>query len=529
MFDEMARVLKQRGVEVCFGHPGGSSLNLMDAFRRHGIRFVLVLHEGTAGIMAGSYSELTGKPVACLVTKSPGVTNLLTGIANAWLERNPVIAISDQHSDGIRSIQTRQVLDQEAMLRPVCKWMGRVTPANTAATVNKAVSHAMADRPGPVYLEIPATVSETRTEIEVTPRVGEAVRGVPTPEDLDRMTSVFRASKRPLIVAGLGVHWAGASESLAAFAQQWGIPIMTTAKAKGILPFGHPLDAGTSIGGILEAKLVDQADHILAVGLDAVELITWRYETTVTSIDTNIDLHDVIRPDFQIIGDIRGILEATSGLVGKSFSWSDGAISVQRQEVRDGLAVATDGLAPHQVVDTVADLAPADAIVTCDAGAHRLLVSQLWPSQQPSSFLTSNGLATMGYSVAAGIGAKMAAPSRPVIVFSGDGGFLMQCQELATAVREGTPVVVIVFDDQAISLIRVKQELKGLPEVGVSLSATDYKALAQGLGADGVNVSDVDELHDAVGSALDSGRTTLIGARIDPSGYPEQFAALRDM
>ena len=223
------------------------------------------------------------------------------------------------------------------------------------------------------------------------------------------------------------------------------------------------------------------------------------------------------------------LLTALAEYAPSGSNWGEAAARIFRDQVADALDVKTSGLAPQRLVEVARDVLPRDTVASCDAGASRLLVVQKWKTYAPREFLTSNGLATMGYAIPGGMAARLAHPDRPVVCFTGDGGFLMAIAEFHTAVRENLPIVVVVFDDQEIGMIRVKQEIKGLPTYGVGLGGIDWEKLAQGFGADGVAVDTEPALGDALTAAVASGRPTIIGARIDRGAYVEQFNALREL
>jgi len=329
----------------------------------------------------------------------------------------------------------------------------------------------------------------------------------------------------------VGALWSRASAELVALAERLGAPVLTTTKCKGVIPEDHPLRAGCIIGGLIERKLVTQADLIVTVGLDAVELQPkpWPYKLPVLSLSTVPNTDALIPAAPEVVGDLRSILKGLSEWASEGIGWGERAAREFRSEVTAALDTPSQGLSPQRLMEVARAVLPRDTIATCDAGASRLLVVQKWQAYGPHEFLGSNGLGSMGYAIPGALGARLAYPDRPIVAFAGDGGALMAIAELQTAVRESLPIVVVVFDDQEIGLIRVKQEIKGIPGYGVKLGGIDWVRLAQGLGADGYSVDSEHALGDALQSAVRSGRTTLIGAHIDPSGYVAQFNALREL
>jgi acetolactate synthase-1/2/3 large subunit len=338
-------------------------------------------------------------------------------------------------------------------------------------------------------------------------------------------------ARRPIILAGLGALWDRASAGVVALAEQLGAPVMTTTKAKGVIPEDHPLKAGALIGGLIERDLVSQADLIVAIGLDGVELQPkpWPYSSPVLAL-SNVQSTDALVPAKpELVGNLRPLLESLVEFAPSGSGWGEVAAREYRQQLNDALEVPSTGLAPARLVEIARDILPRDTIASCDAGASRLLVVQKWQAYGPREFLTSNGLATMGYAIPGGMAARLVHPDRPVVCFTGDGGFLMAIAELHTAVRENLPIVVVVFDDQEIGLIRVKQEIKGMQPYGIGLGGIDWEHLAQGVGADGITVETEAALADALSAAVKATRPVVIGARIDRTGYVAQFNALREL
>jgi acetolactate synthase-1/2/3 large subunit len=277
--------------------------------------------------------------------------------------------------------------------------------------------------------------------------------------------------------------------------------------------------------------LVLESDLIVTVGLDAVELQPkpWPYTLPVLALSSIPSVDALVPADPEIIGDLKALLAGLARWTPEGISWGEKAAKAFRQEVRDALNTPSTGLSPQRTMEVARAVLPRNTIATCDAGASRLLIVQKWESYGPREFLTSNGLASMGYAVPGALAARIAFPNRPVVAFTGDGGFLMTVAELQTAQRENLPIIVLVFDDKEIGLIRVKQEIKGIPLHGVQLGGVDWEKLAQSFGADGVVVDTEQALSAALSAAVQSKCTTVIGVRIDASGYVAQFNALREL
>jgi acetolactate synthase-1/2/3 large subunit len=285
------------------------------------------------------------------------------------------------------------------------------------------------------------------------------------------------------------------------------------------------------IGGLIEREIVGRADLIVAIGLDPVELQPkpWPYTAPVLALSNTPSVDGIVPAAIEMVGRLGPLLAALAEFGPSGSGWGEASARAHRGNLTDALDLPTDGLAPHRVVEVAREVLPRDAVVTADAGAHRLLVVQKWRAYAPREFLTSNGLATMGYAIPGALAARLAHPDRPVVAFTGDGGFLMAIAELQTAVQENLPIVVVVFDDREIGQIRVKQEIKGLPRHGIHLDGIDYEKLAAGFGALGTEVDSEAGLADALRAAVRSKQLTVIAARIDGSVYVEQFNALREL
>jgi acetolactate synthase-1/2/3 large subunit len=529
----MAEAFEQAGTPFIVGHPGGESVELMEAARQRGMRFILMKQESAGAMLAATWGEITGAPGVCLSTRGPGAANMINGVAHAFMDRAPLIAITDQYSAPTFETGLRQRLDQLALYAPVVKWNTTVNARSVAQQLRRAMRTATAPPPGPVHFDLPQ--SETTREAAILtvppPLLPEVVQPEPDRAGLRRPLEMLRGARKPIILAGLGVFWAKAPAELVTFAEHLGAPVLTTSKGKGMIPEDHPLRAGCIIGGLIERKLVSQADLIVTVGLDAIELQPkpWPYSQPVLALSPVHSLDALVPSAPEVIGDLRALLARLAEWLGNGSDWGEAAARIFRDEVTAALDTPARGLSPQRAMEVARAVLPRDTIATCDAGASRLLVVQKWQAYGPREFLTSNGLGSMGYAVPGALAARLAHPTRPVVAFSGDGGFLMAVAELQTSVHEKLPIIVVVLDDAEIGLIRVKQAIKQIPLYGVQLGGVDWAKVAQGFGADGTVVDTEQGLADALTSAVESGRTTVIGVRIDPSGYVEQFNALREL
>ena len=530
--------LRRAGVQRIFGVPGGgSNLELLEAARAQGLPFVLCHQESAACIMAAVTGELGGAPGAVLSTLGPGVSASATGLAHAYLDRSPLIYLSDRHSASALGFATHQAFDHAAILGPVVKASLAVTPESAGHWVAHAAQLAMKEPRGPVHLDLPADVAGQ-------PAVPFATTATPAPlpqpaaADLDGAVALIKKAKRPVVLAGLQCRAADA-KWLRAFAEARPAPVLTTYKAKGTLPDPHPLAMGVFTGGALEEPVVGRADLIITFGLDTVELIPrrWSYAAPVLSLvrgpsgapaRSAVGGGGYFTPALEVVGDLGVILEELAPRLHQHHAdWDVVEVDRLRRERQRALEIGVPGLAPHRVVQITRELTPAGTIATADAGAHMFQAAEYWQAVEPGEFLISNGLATMGFALPAAIAAQLACPEQRVVCFTGDGGFMMVAAELETAARLCLPITVIVFNDAALSLIEIKQEQKGYTGASMRYAAPDLALLARSFGVTAWTASDEAGFARALVAAQGAPGPTLIDARIDPSGYRRMLEIVR--
>ncbi|MEQ8193912.1 MAG: thiamine pyrophosphate-binding protein [Rhodospirillales bacterium] len=524
---------QKAGTPFIVGHPGGESVELMDAARRAGMRFLFIKQETAGAMLAATWGEITGSPGVCMSTCGPGTANMANGIAHAWMDRAPLFAVTGQYSHHVYGTGLRQRLDQGALMTPITKYTMSIDAKTVRHQIRRAIRHATSQPPGPVHIDLPEDQSqmEAGDMIADTPLRQNVVETGPDKDTLKEPLAMLAAAKKPVVIVGMGVYWCRAAEEFVAFAEKLGAPVLTTTKCKGAIPEDHALRAGCIIGGLIERKLINDSDLIVTVGLDAVELQPkpWPYKLPVLTLASTPNLDAVIPSTQEVIGDLKPLLARLTEWANDGSGWGEAAAKDFRNQVTKALDVKTKGMSTGAALMVARAVMPRDTIATCDAGASRLLVVQKWDTYGPQEFLTSNGLATMGYAIPGAMAARMAHPDKPVIAFTGDGGFYLAVAELQTAAVENLPIIVMVFDDSEIALIRVKQEVKGFPTFGVGLGGVDWVKIAQGFGADGYVADNEHALGDALKSALKSKRSSVVVAKIDSSCYVEQFNALREV
>jgi acetolactate synthase-1/2/3 large subunit len=540
--DLVVRHLRDAGVGFLFGVPGGgSSLDLIDAAGRAGLPFVLTATETAAALAAVAQSEVCGRPGACLTTLGPGVASAINGVACAWLDRAPLLVFTDGHPASSDRFG-HQRLDHRALLAPVTKWSATLSPENADAVMREAIDRAMTEPRGPVHIECPADVlSKLEAPFDV------AARRTRSSADLDEggglldpeaLAPILSGARRPLLLVGLGARRPLDAEAILALCARRGVPAMVTYKAKGVVPDVDPHFAGVFTNGTLERPLVEEADLLIGIGLDPVELIPrpWAYEPPIIHIGPWAVDDRHVPFAAQLVTDVPSGMQLVGELLPPS-AWDLDAVHRVLVGQRHRLCPRSDGLAAHRVVQIAADAAASQARVTVDAGAHMFPATMLWPVAEPNGMLISNGLSTMGFALPAAIGAALAdregAPGAihdhdaPVVALTGDGGLLMCAGELLTAVRERLRVIVIVFADGSLSLIDIKQRQRGHPSAGVGLGAIDWCVLAASVGAAAHCARTEGELERALARALAHRGPTVIDARINPATYGDTLHTIR--
>ncbi|MDQ1466246.1 MAG: acetolactate synthase large subunit, partial [Actinomycetota bacterium] len=458
----------------------------------------------------------------------PGVANVVNGLAHALLDQSPVVLISDRFTDAELATTGHQVLDHAALLAPVTKWQETLSAANAAAAIERAFTEAATEPRGPVHLELPRDVAAARPAPAAATEP-LAAREPDTTALVAGATAVARA-RRPLILVGdeaAGVRQA----ELVALAELLDAPVLTSYKGKGCFPEDHPLWCGIVTNAAIEADLLAAADVILAVGLDPIELLPrpWTAAAPILALRAHGEAVPGYRPAWTAAGDVAALVGELSFLVRETASeWTPVEVGTRRRELLAALRIPAPGsLSAVEIVEAVLAEAPPSATVTVDAGAHMFAATWFWRATRPRRFLISNGLATMGFAVPAAVAAALARPGEPVVVFTGDGGFLLHGSELETATRLGVKIVVVVLNDASLSLIRIKQEDKQYRRLAVDFSSTTLDAIGPALGAAGSSASGTDELRAAVREAFAAPGSTVVEARLAGSEYQELQRVIR--
>lgn len=533
--EHIAHRLREAGVRHAFGIPGGEVLHLMDALDRAAIAFHLVKHETAGGFMADAVAQLTGTPGVLIGTLGPGVSNLVNAVAHAYLDRTSMLVLTARIDPGVAPRYTHQIFDHSAVLRPVTKATFTLSERGAGEIVDRALLLATTGVPGPVHLDVPTPVAPANMEGLCPPLPERPSPGLVPSRALDTLVGWLTRAERPLVLAGLGVLHDRAHAELVEFVRRSGAAVITTYKAKGVVPEDDPaVIGGAGLSPVADRalfKALHAADLVLCLGYDPVEMRDswiqpWDPAVDSAEISRAPKDHQVHRTKLEFVADLRSALPQLTELIPNRFgkTWLDGMPQAVRDEIDDALRPRPVGRwGPYAVVETCRRTFPRETIATVDTGAHRILLSHIWRCHEPHALLQSTGLATMGYGLPAAIGAKLVRPERPVVCFTGDGSLEMVIGELATLRDLGRPVTIVCFADRSLALIELKQRRLGLANLGVDSPPTDFAAVARAYGGHGLRVSSSADLEQACREALGRERFTLIEAVIDKAEYAQQM------
>ncbi|MEP4380825.1 MAG: thiamine pyrophosphate-binding protein [Alphaproteobacteria bacterium] len=523
----IAKRLHEAGVRHAFGIPGGEVLSLVDALVEIGIRFVLVKHENCGGFMAEGVHHSNGAPALLVTTVGPGLANAVNVVANAQQDRVPLILLTGCIDPPAAHTYTHQWLDQNALLKPITKASFVADADSIHVVVDKALAIALDDPPGPVHIDVPVSVGNSDAPKREPVRRSRPVRGAAYGGPLDVAREWLDAAKRPVVISGIEAINNGAAADIQKFIRQFNIPLITTYKAKGILPEDDPLALGgaglSPVADAILLPIVNASDCVILAGYDPIEMRggwrdPWSTDAHVIELSAVPNTHYVHRARLSLLGDVGGSLRALGrGLAGNS-TWNTDDIEEHRNALRAVFRPDEDW-GPAAIVDTARRVLPRETIATVDSGAHRILLSQVWEAYGPRELLQSNGFCTMGCALPLAMGAKIADPNRPVVAFTGDGGLDMVLGELTTARDMELPVIVIVFADRSLALIEMKQRGTGYQNAAVDFPPTDYTVLARALGGDGYNCRNRDDLESALNQALQTKHFSIVACEFPRAAY----------
>lgn len=515
----MVKCLESEGVRHVFGIPGEENLDLMDSLIDSDIDFVLTRHESSAAFMAGMVGRLTGRPGACLTTLGPGASNMVIGVAEAYLSYNPMVAMSGQVAGECQRHPRKQYIDLVSMFRPITKNSFSMPSADAIPELTrKAFDLAAQERPGPVFMELPEDVLKERTDA-MPLSFAERERNHVI-QDMGALRTLLAAAERPLVIAGAGVLRAGAVGALREFVNAWNIPAAMTWMGAGAVAFDSKLSLNTV--GLRRADMVhaafEESDLIILVGFDLIEFEPrfWNIgrEKKVAYIGAApCDVVPGFRPDIEVVGDLRGLLTASSRQPVRKAEWASNI----RRQLHDSLTALpseSKGVKPQHIIRTIRECLGRGDIAVSDVGAHLIWMAQRYPVYEPHTMLVSNGLIPMGVGVPWAIAAKLVHPKRKVVASVGDGSFAMTCMELETAKRLGMPFVCLVWNDSSLDLIRIRQERAFGRSAGADFGQVDSVRFAESIGVEGFHASSEKELSETLRDCLKADSMAIIGISV---------------
>jgi acetolactate synthase I/II/III large subunit len=513
----LCRTLLDEGVDVLFGYPGGAIMPLYHALPEFPeLRHVLVRHEQAAAHAADGYARVSGRAGVCVATSGPGATNLVTGLATAHMDSTPVVAITGQVARSMIGRDAFQETDIIGITQPITKHSRLIEDVEEIEeAVREAFYVAQEGRPGPVLLDVPKDVQNQKGEW----KGGKSVRRYAGPEftalppyrltaALEEASRLIASAERPLIMAGHGVVLSGAYAELRVLAERTGIPVITTLLGISAFPEAHPLHLGMPgmHGEVHVNRAIQQSDLIIGLGLRFDDRVTGNlagFARGAKLIHIELDASEIgknVPAAIGLVGDVRDVLCRLLPAIAPR------SCDAWRQEIGGFTRLRDEnfqaGLSPQAILDAIAESAGGECTIVSDVGQHQMWVAKLFPYQRPNSHITSGGLGTMGFAVPAAMGVALARPGEPVWAISGDGGFQMNMQEIATMVQEGIPVKMAVFNNGYLGMVRQWQQFfHGRRYSATPIWSPDYVKLAEAYGIAGFRIESLDELQDAVATA----------------------------
>lgn len=523
----LVQCLENEDVRYIFGLPGEENLEVLQALKKSSIKFITTRHEQGAAFMADVYGRLTGKAGVCMSTLGPGATNLMTGVADANLDGAPLVAITGQVGTDRMHIESHQYLDLVAMFEPVTKWNAQIVrPSITPEIVRKAFKRAQTEKPGAVHIDVPENIA-------AMPATGKPLKKdnnektYASYQSLNDAAAVISRAKNPLILVGNGAIRAGAASALTEFATRLQIPATNTFMGKGAIPYTHPLSLWTT--GLQQRDFIscafDNTDLVISVGYDLIEYSPKKWNPNgeipiihISATPSEIDSSYI--PIVEVVGDIE---DSLTEILRRSDR--EGKANPQASEIRADIRAdyeqyANDAgfpIKPQKLVYDLRQVMNPDDILISDVGAHKMWIARHYHCDRPNTCLISNGFAAMGISIPGAIAAKLVYPDRHIVAATGDGGFMMNCQELETALRVGTPFTTIIFNDGGYGLIEWKQHNYYKESSFIKFGNPDFVKLAESMGLKGYRVESTEQFIPVLQEAMAQDVPTVIDCPVDYS------------
>ncbi len=526
--DLFVKALENEGVEYVFGVPGEENEDLLFSLEESSIQFIPTRHEQGAAFMADVWGRLTGEAGVCLSTLGPGATNLMTGIADAHLDKSPLVAITGQGKLERLHNSSHQNLDIVSMFRPVTKWNSAITtPGVAAEVVRKAFKLAELEKPGATHLELSEDVAKEEADAATLIESKKVRRPAPNTEALEQAVKLIQEAECPLIIAGNGAIRKGASDHLTEFVDSCNIPVVHTFMGKGAVSDKNERSLFTIGLGFKDYVMaaVEKADLVIAIGYDITEYAPekWNPESANTIIHIDFEPADVYKhyhPEVEVVADISSaLIELNKRLSEEELSFGSGWYSSIRKRIENDIKSYNlsdnDDFTVPGTLNIIREILPDDGLLISDVGSHKMWIARNFPTYFCRGCIISNGLATMGISLPGGIAASLQNPDRHIVSISGDGGFMMNVQELETAKRLGAGFTAIVFNDNDYGLISWKQRMHTGESTGTYISNPDFDALAKSFGIKAYEPKDVSELKKVLQKTIPSKELCVIEIPVD--------------
>jgi acetolactate synthase-1/2/3 large subunit len=517
----IADQLYKNGVRYVFGVPGGPSIPYMECFRSAGIEFILTAHEAAAGIMAGVSARITGIPGVCHATFGPGAVNLASGAGGALLDRSPVIILTSEMDDKMIQRTTQMNINHQKLFEPLTKATFRMTPANAAEVIGKALKLCREEYPGPVHIGLPSDIAFC--EVEPAVEFNPVDHCIPFSNDTDNIVSLLQKSRKPLIAAGLTSARYKIGSKLTGFLDKNKIPVVVTPMAKGLLPENHPCYTGVLFHALSDymEDIFRETDLVIGLGYDPVE---YNYESWMPDVPLVIfNTIETDLPEITRVVQFTGPPDEWFTILGRMENGPAGFNRSAVKSVRDETIAVfngfTDHFGPVTAFKILQEELPEDTILTVDVGSHLHLAGQYWNTSGKQKIIMTNGWSGMGFGLPAALAAKIVSPDSAVVCVTGDGGFLMTAGEILTARRYNLQVITVVLSDGELNLIQLKQSWKNLSPYGTILYSGDLFDSASFFGIRVINADSQESMRIAINEALSLKKPVIINARIDPDDY----------
>ncbi len=529
------KCLENEGVEYIFGVPGEENIDVMDALIDSPIQFVTTRHEQGAAFIADVFGRLTGKAGVCLSTLGPGATNMVTGVADANMDRAPVVAIAGQGSTARMHKESHQILDLVNLFKPISKYSTQIrTPEIIPEIIRKAFKTAQAEKPGCSFIDLPENIAGAELPETAPLKVQAAVTPTAPLGKCASVAEIISQARAPVIMAGNGVIRERTSDALVDFAEKLNVPVATTFMAKGSIPFSHPLCLGAI--GLQAHDYVafgfDRADLVICVGVDMVEYHPrlWNpdRDKKIIHIDESpaeVDQHYILEAG--VVGAIRDSLER---IAAKARRRADAPVhklhSVIAKEIGEHRHDTEFPVKPQKIIWDLRQALDHEDIVISDVGAHKMWMARMYQAEAPNTCIISNGFASMGIALPGVIAARFACPERKAVAVCGDAGFMMNNQEIETAMRLGLDLVVLIFNDSKYGLIEWHQNRHFGRSTGIDFTNPDFIKFADSFGARGYRVEKTEDLLPTLKEALGDGTVSIIDCPVD---YRENMKLTRKL